>query len=172
MRRCRRPSKPRRLDRLRCVILRSLLAAAIGTASLPADALLIRADREDAEYLELATRYPASVRLPAPAGEGVLVGARWVLTAAAPAELLRELKPTPAIRIGAREHEIASIYSDGMVALLYLALIPFSVMSYARIKRQRAAAAPTLPLTPAVPPAAPRVRHERRRRSPPNMPLP
>jgi hypothetical protein len=94
---------------------------AVGMASLPAAALLIRADREDAEYLELATRYAASIRLPAPAGEGVLVGARWVLTAAAPAALLKELKPTPAISIAGRDHEIASIHTDGMVALLYLA---------------------------------------------------
>ncbi len=58
------------------------------------------------------------------------------------------------------------------VAILYLASIPFSVMSYAKVKQQRASAAPTLPLTPAISPAAPRVRHERRRRSPPNTPLP
>ena len=90
-------------------------------ASLPAAALLIRADREDAEYLELATRYAASIRLPASGGEGVLVGARWVLTAAGPAALLRELKPTPPIHIAGRDHEIASIHSDGMVALIYLA---------------------------------------------------
>jgi CDP-diacylglycerol---serine O-phosphatidyltransferase len=57
-----------------------------------------------------------------------------------------------------------------VVAILYLAMIPFSVMSYARVKRQRAGAAPSLPLMPPIPPAAPRVRHERRRRSPPNMP--
>jgi hypothetical protein len=90
-------------------------------ASLPAAALLIRADRDDSEYLELATRYAASIRLPASAGEGVLVGPRWVLTAAAPAALLKELKPTPPIPIGGRDHEVASIHSDGMVALLYLA---------------------------------------------------
>ena len=90
-------------------------------ACLPAAALLIRADREDSEYLELATRYASSIRLPAPAGEGVLVGARWVLTAAAPAELLREIKPTPSIAIAGREHEIASIHTDGVVALIYLA---------------------------------------------------
>lgn len=56
------------------------------------------------------------------------------------------------------------------VAFLYLALIPFSVMSYSKVKRQRASSSPPLPLAPAIPPAAPRVRHERRRRSPPNMP--
>ena len=91
------------------------------TASLPCAALLIRADRDDSEYLELATRYASSVRLPASAGEGVLVGARWVLTAAAPATLLKELKPTPPITIAGREHEIDSIHTDGTVALLHLA---------------------------------------------------
>ena len=89
-------------------------------ACLPAAALLIRADRDDAEYLELATRYASSIRLPASAGEGVLVGSRWVLTAAAPAELLREVKPTPAIVIAGRAHEIESIQTDGMLALIYL----------------------------------------------------
>jgi hypothetical protein len=89
-------------------------------ACLPAAALLIRADRDDAEYLELATRYASSVRLPASAGEGVLVGSRWVLTAAAPAELLREVKPTPAIAVGGREHGIESIHSNGAIALIHL----------------------------------------------------
>jgi hypothetical protein len=90
-------------------------------ASLPCAALLIRADRDDSEYLELATRYASSVRLPASAGEGVLVGARWVLTAAAPATLLKELKPTPAITIAGRDYEIDSIHTDGTLALLHLA---------------------------------------------------
>ena len=103
------------------MLIRSLIATAVCTASLPCAALLTRADRDDAEYLELATRYASSVRLPASAGEGVLVGARWVLTAAAPAALLKELKPVPAIAIAGREYEIESIHGDGTLALLYLA---------------------------------------------------
>jgi hypothetical protein len=102
------------------MLVRSLVATAVCTASLPCAALLIRADRDDAEYLELATRYASSVRLPASAGEGVLVGARWVLTAAAPATLLKELHPTPAISIAGREYDIDSIHTDGTLALLYL----------------------------------------------------
>jgi hypothetical protein len=102
------------------VILRSLLAVATCTACLPAAALLTRADRDDAEYLELATRYASSIRLPASAGEGVLVGSRWVLTAATPAELLREVKPTPEIAIGGRPYGIESIHTDGVIALIYL----------------------------------------------------
>lgn len=59
-----------------------------------------------------------------------------------------------------------------VVATLYLALIPFSIISYAKIKRQRASAVPPLPFVPPVPVAPPKARHDRRRRSPPNTPLP
>src|SRR6187431_3072643 len=89
-------------------------------ACLPCDALLVRADRDDAEYVELATRYASSIRLPAPAGEGVLIGARWVLTAAAPAALLREIQPTPDLAIAGRKYEIETIHTDGTIALIYL----------------------------------------------------
>ena len=54
------------------------------------------------------------------------------------------------------------------VAILYLAMIPFSIASYARVRRQRAAAAPPLPFEPPVPPAEPEPRRERRRKSPPD----
>jgi hypothetical protein len=39
----------------------------------PAAALLIRPDRDDSEYVELASRYSSSVLLNAPDGEGVLI---------------------------------------------------------------------------------------------------
>ncbi len=59
------------------------------------------------------------------------------------------------------------------IAALYVALIPFSMMSYARVKRlrarQAAAAEPVLPLTPPLAPLPPE-RPPRRRRSPPNAP--
>ena len=50
--------------------------------------------------------------------------------------------------------------------IAYLAMIPFSVMSYARIKRQRASATP---LAPATSPAT--ASREKPRRSPPETPL-
>jgi CDP-diacylglycerol--serine O-phosphatidyltransferase len=58
------------------------------------------------------------------------------------------------------------------LAIVYLASIPFSMMRYARVKRQRARQAggePTLPLSPPLPPVPPRgpARH---RRLPPNVP--
>ena len=52
--------------------------------------------------------------------------------------------------------------------IAYLAMIPFSVMSYARIKRQRASATPLAPATSPSPATASR---EKPRRSPPEMPL-
>ncbi len=57
-----------------------------------------------------------------------------------------------------------------LAGAVYLLLIPFSIASYARVKRQRAAAAPPLPFLPPVPAPAPAVRRERRRKSPPNSP--
>jgi hypothetical protein len=84
-----------------------LLAA---TIALPASALLIRADRDDAEYLELATLYPSSVLLNAPDGEGVLIAPRWVLTAAHMVKALQEQKPVPRIPIGARSYEIQAFH--------------------------------------------------------------
>jgi CDP-diacylglycerol--serine O-phosphatidyltransferase len=59
-----------------------------------------------------------------------------------------------------------------VAALLYLAMIPFSMLSYARVKRQRAASAePGLPLEPGGAPFLPPVeRPARRRRSPPSGP--
>ena len=57
-----------------------------------------------------------------------------------------------------------------VVALVYLAMIPFSIASYARVKRQRAAVGavspPVEPEPSPIPPLAP----ARRRRSPPNGP--
>ena len=53
---------------------------------------------------------------------------------------------------------------------VYILLIPVSIASYARVKRQRASAAPPLPFVPPVPAAEPAARRERRRRSPPSSP--
>lgn len=52
-------------------------------------------------------------------------------------------------------------------ALLYIALIPFSIMSYAKVKRQRARQAMASPPLPLPEPVAPRIR---RRPSPPSSP--
>lgn len=59
-----------------------LLAFAAACASWPASAVLIRPDRDDAEYLELASRYTASIVPIAPASEAVVVAPRWLLVPA------------------------------------------------------------------------------------------
>ena len=93
-----------------------------------ASALLIRPDRDDAEYLELATRYPSSVALNAPGGEGVLIAPRWVLTSAQSAKALRDAGPAARIAFGSRQHEIQTIFihpewragGEADIALLHL----------------------------------------------------
>jgi hypothetical protein len=81
-----------------------------------AAALLTRTDRDDAEYLELASRYTSSVRLSAAGGEGVLIAPRWVLTSAERAKAVARLK------IGSREYPIQSTHTEGQsgIALLFL----------------------------------------------------
>lgn len=72
---------------------RSFIAwAAFCWAALPALALTTRPDRDDAEYLELASRYPSATRLAGAAGEGVYVHPRWILTAAHRARPLENAK--------------------------------------------------------------------------------
>ena len=90
-------------------LARLLAAAAALPLAFPAAAILIRADRDDAEYLELATRYTSSVPLSAPGGEGVLIAPRWVLTAAHRARALREMQTIPKLDIAGRAHEVQSI---------------------------------------------------------------
>jgi len=97
----------------------SLLAWAACSFALPAAAILIRPDRDDSEYLELATHYSSSVRLKEPAGEGVLVAARWILTTAASARKLQESK-VKRIAVGSSEGEIVKIELHeglGLIAL-------------------------------------------------------
>jgi hypothetical protein len=85
-----------------------LLCAA--AAALPAPAILIRADREDAEYLEMATKYTSSVAIGIPGGgEGVLISPRWVLTSAQVGSALREMKSMPALTFDARAYDIEDV---------------------------------------------------------------
>jgi hypothetical protein len=87
----------------------TLLVAVAFAGALPASAILIRADRDDAEYLELATRYPASILLTPTGGEGVLIAPRWVLTSGEVARLVREMN-VARLRIRGEEHGIQSIF--------------------------------------------------------------
>lgn len=107
--------------------MRRLLAAVLAVVPLCAGAILIRADRDDAEYLELANKYAPSVALPD--GEGVLVAPRWILTAGHVARAMQEMKALPKIPIGGRDYEIQSLrihpdwtksYPAADIALIYL----------------------------------------------------
>lgn len=92
------------------MIPRILVAFAALCCASPASAILIRADRDDAEYLELATRYASSLALNAPGGEGVLISPRWVLTSADRARALQERKPAISLTVGGRLHAVESIF--------------------------------------------------------------
>src|SRR5258707_4450303 len=96
---------------------RYFLGVAVAAFALPAHAIQIRPDRDDAEYLELAGRYPSAVALPE--GGAALIAPRWVLTSAQRAKALRDAKPVPRLRFGEDEHEIQSFFV-GDVGLLLL----------------------------------------------------
>lgn len=120
----------------------ALPALLVAVACGPASALLIRPDRDDAEYLEMATRYPATVRLESPAGGGVLVSPRWVLTAAS---VVAPLKDAPGrIRpvVGGKARDVVAVYihpdwkpgGAADLALLHLA-IPVEEVEPANVYR-------------------------------------
>lgn len=94
---------------LRARSSRLLFAIAAALVALPAHSILIRPDRDDAEYLEMATRYESSIILEAPDGEGVLVAPRWVLTTAHMAQALKDLKALPTLRFAGKSYEIQSM---------------------------------------------------------------
>jgi hypothetical protein len=85
-----------------------LLLAALACA-LPAAAIVRRADRDDGEYIELASRYHSALALGG-FGEGVLIAPRWILTSAGVAAALRAAHSSR-IAAGGAAHEIESILS-------------------------------------------------------------
>ena len=94
---------------MRLNLIGLLLAGVV--AATPAGAILIRADRDDAEYLEMATRYASSVAIDVPGGgEGVLIAPRWVLTSARVGKALQEMKAPPALKFPGREMAVQSVF--------------------------------------------------------------
>ena len=110
--------------------IRIALVLAAAAAALPAPAILIRADRDDAEYREMASKYTSSVAIAIPGGgEGVLIAPRWVLTSAQVGSALQAMKSMPALTLDARTYDIEDVlvYStwragtpSSDIALVYL----------------------------------------------------
>lgn len=88
---------------------RAFAGALLLAAPLAVHAILIRADRDDSEYRELATRYPASLALGVPDGEGTLIAPRWILTAAHRARAFEERKPR-VLQVDGKAHEVEAIF--------------------------------------------------------------
>lgn len=96
--------------------VRILAAIAACALAFPAGALLIRADRDDDEYLELASRYESALRLDAAGGEGVLIAPQWVLTAGSVAARLRD-SGSGVLRINGKDRAIEAIHTHPQVSL-------------------------------------------------------
>ena len=94
--------------------LKSLGAAAVlaGAAATPpgTPAIIIRHDRTDAQYVALGSRYPSVVKVGRRMGDGTLIDARWVLTAAHVAAGVMRRTASPAVFLGDREVRIARAY--------------------------------------------------------------
>jgi hypothetical protein len=117
--------------RPRPLVLRTALPLAVAllaAAAAPCQAILIRADRDDAEYIELAARYPSSLRIGAAGGEGVLIAPRWILTTASAVSRLPRAKPRDPLAIGAHANAIQAIFvhpawrqgAEADIALVFL----------------------------------------------------
>ena len=88
-------------------------------AAWPAAALLTRPDREDAEYRELASKYPSSIALGESASEAVLIAPRWLLV---PGQRAQALKSAGRVAIVSARHDIETVYlhPSGSLALVFL----------------------------------------------------
>ena len=110
--------------------IRIALVLAAAAAVLPSAAIVIRPDRDDAEYLEMASKYGSSVAIGIPGGgEGVLISPRWVLTSAQVGSALRAMKAMPALAFDGRAYDIEDVLvyptwragtPSSDIALLYL----------------------------------------------------
>lgn len=97
------------LIRLTSLGAAAFLAAAAATPRRT-PAIIIRHDRTDARYLALGARYPSVVKVGRRMGDGTLIDARWVVTAAHVAAGVMRRTATPAVFIGDREVRIARAY--------------------------------------------------------------
>lgn len=90
-----------------------ILAFAVGFPGPPAQGIIIRHDREDRDYVELAKAHPQVVHMNTqkpgapPDGEGTLIGPQWVMTAAHVATLI---KPGHRVRVGSQRMKVAAVH--------------------------------------------------------------
>ena len=122
--------------------IRIVLVLAAASAALPAPAILIRADRDDAEYREMASKYTSSVALPIPGGgEGVLIAPRWVLTSAQVGSALQAMKSMPPLTLDARTYDI----EDVLVYPAWRAGTPSSDIALVYLKKEVRGVKPSPP---------------------------
>jgi hypothetical protein len=79
------------------------------TAGVPARAILIRPDREDAKYLELGARFPSSCLIGIPDGEGTLIAPQWLATAAHIGKEVQSAKEPVRPQIGERAYTVEKV---------------------------------------------------------------
>lgn len=94
-------------------VIPAIFAVALLTAPVPGSAVIIRHDRDDARYVELAEGYPQVVDMNTqepggpPDGQGALVAPRWVATAAHIAVLVQ---PGHRVTVGGDGVAVRSIH--------------------------------------------------------------
>jgi hypothetical protein len=113
------------------VQLTRFIALVTAFAATASHALLIRPDRDDAEYVEMATKYVSAVAIDVPGGgEGVLIRDQWILTSAHVGSALSSMKSPPSIKVGAKSIKVDGVFvnpawragsNSGDVALVHLA---------------------------------------------------
>ena len=99
--------------------MRLLFLTAVLFFSFPAQSILIRPDRDDAEYLELATKYEASVAIGPVDAEGVVIAPSWVMTSA---RVAKELQGKKSVTLDGKSHALKAVFPHPTadIALLFL----------------------------------------------------
>ncbi|MGH7858455.1 MAG: trypsin-like serine protease [Candidatus Binatia bacterium] len=104
--------------------LRSATVGALAALLLvePGSAIIVRHDRDDAAYRQLAVGSPTPCAMNLPGGEGTLISPRWIATAA---HVARHLKVRGTVRCGAAAYSISRVetFPDGTEGRDDLALV-------------------------------------------------
>lgn len=84
-----------------------LVVVVVATVLAPSEAMIIRHDRDEAEYRELGRQYPAVGKI-SPDGTGTLIAPRWVLTAAHVAQMFQRHEGD--VRFGGRSYSVEASF--------------------------------------------------------------